>query len=100
MKAYTEKRIRTVKELRKLMQSLSPDEGIRVNSAIDNSKQFTFIAKSGGRYTINTAEKIYNKNLRVYLPGGTETWFYTSDIEEALAKVLKEAERPLRAYLY
>lgn len=100
MKAYTEKRIRSIKELRRLMQSLSSDEGIRVNSANGNSKYFTFIAKSGGRYTVNTAERLYDKDLKADVPGGTETWFYTSDIEEALAKVLREAEKPLSAFLY
>ena len=82
------------------MQSLDPDEGIRVHSANEGSKSFTFVTKKGGRFTVNTAERVYDKSLKAYVPGGEETWFYTSDIEEALAKVVKEAERPLRAYLY
>jgi len=82
------------------MQSLDSDEGIRVNSAKEGSECFTFVSKKGGRFTVNIAERVYDKSLKAYVPGGEETWFYTSDIEEALTKVMKEAERPLRAYLY
>jgi len=82
------------------MQSLDSDEGIRVNSTNVGSKCFTFVIKKGGRFTVNTAERVYDKSLKAFVPGGEETWFYTSDIEEALAKVVKEAEKPLRAYLY
>jgi len=82
------------------MQSLDSDEGIRVNSAKEGPKFFTFVTKKGGSFTVNTAERVYDKSLKAYVPGGEETWFYTSDIEEALTKVMEEAERPLRAYLY
>lgn len=78
------------------MQSLDADEGIRINS----SRRFTFVTKKGSKYTVNTTERVYNKSLKAHVPGGEETWFYTNDIEEALAKVLKEAEKPLKAYLY
>ena len=82
------------------MQRLDPDEGIRVNSVIDGSKRFTFITKKDDRYTVNTAERVYDKLLKAHIPGGEETWFHTSEIEEVLTRVIKEAERPLRAYLY
>ena len=100
MKPYREKLIRSFGELRKIMQSLDPDEGIRVNSLSDGSKCFTFVTKKGDRYTVNTAKKVYDKSLKAYVPGGEESWFHTSDIEEALPKIMQEAERPLRAYSY
>jgi len=100
LKPYLEKLIRNVGELRKILQGLDPDEGIRVNSVNDGSKCFTFVARKGDRYTVNTTQKVYDRSLRAYIPGGEETWFYTSDIEEALAKIMQDAERPLRAYSY
>ncbi len=100
MKPYLEKLIRSVGELRKILQSLDPDEGIRVNSVNDRSKCFTFVARKGDRYTVNRTQKVYDRSLRAYIPGGEETWFHTSDIEEALAKIMQDAERPLRAYSY
>jgi hypothetical protein len=100
LKPYKEKLIRSISELRKIMKSLDPDEGIRVNSANEGSKCFTFITKKVDRFSVITAERVYDKLLKAYVPGGEETWFYTSDIEEALTKVMQEAERPLRAHLY
>jgi hypothetical protein len=100
LKPYREKLIRSASELRKIVQTLDSDEGIRVSSAKEGSKCFTFLTKNGDKFTVNTTEKVYDKSLRAYVPGGEETWFYTSDIEEALAKVMQEAEKPLRAYLY
>jgi|GEM_PF-1645213 len=82
------------------MQSLDSDEGIRVSSVREGSKCFTFVTKKGDKFTVNATEKVYDRSLKAHVPGGEETWFYTSDIEEALNKVMSEAEKPLRAYLY
>lgn len=82
------------------MPTLDADEGIRIDSVNGKSKCFMFVTKKGGKYTINTAERVYDSSLKAYAPGGRETWFYTSDLEEALSKVVSEAQRPLRAYLY
>ena len=100
MNRYREKRIRSVTELRKIIPTLDIDEGIRIDSANGESKCFAFVTKKGGRFTINTAESIYDTSLKAHVPGGRETWFYTSDLEEALSKIMAEAQRPLRAYLY
>jgi|TARA_B100001971_G_scaffold205387_1_gene222785 hypothetical protein len=107
-KKYPERQIKSISELTKVIDSLDLDEGVRLLGYKEDFQGggFIFIStvhslmKSNQKYCINTAERILNEESGLYLPGGKEEFRYTSDIEEVMKYIDKNASKPLQAWYY
>ena len=107
-KPFSERRINSWRELKKIIESLELDEGVRVLGRIEGLRGGGFIfitilhsaTKPSQRYYVNTAERIYNEETKLHLPGGREKFQDFSEAEEVLKYVEKNAAKPLRAWYY
>ena len=107
-KKYPERQIKSISELTKVIDSLDLDDGVRLLGYKEDFQGggFIFIStvhslmKSNQKYCINTAERILNEESGLYLPGGKEEFRYTSDIEEVMKYIDKNASKPLQAWYY
>ncbi|MFQ6134193.1 MAG: hypothetical protein ACE5KU_00055 [Nitrososphaerales archaeon] len=107
-KPFSEKRIHSLRELKKIIEFLDLDEGVRVLGRIEGLRGGGFIfittshsaTESSQRYCVNTAERIYDEEAKMHLPGGREEFLYFSDVEEVVKYIEKNADKPLRAWNY
>ncbi|MBI2184488.1 MAG: hypothetical protein HYU39_05960 [Thaumarchaeota archaeon] len=102
MRRYREQKIRSVGELKKLIGALELDEGIRLLGNNPNFKGggFIFITKSRGKYCVNFCDRVRDKDLGAYVPGGKEEFHYTAKAEEVWSMVEDRFATPLRASIY
>ena len=107
-KKFQERQIKSIVELTKIIGAMELDDGVRLlgcNKDLQGGG-FIFIStvhslmKSNQKYCINTAERILNEESGLYLPGGKEEFRYTSDIEEVMKYIDKNASKPLQAWYY
>lgn len=99
---FSERRIRSLRELRKVVDSLDLDEGVRVLGRFEELRGggFIFINKSSNLYCVNTAERIYSEEMGTHVPGGREEFLYFKTAEETIRYVEKNAAKPLEAWSY
>jgi hypothetical protein len=99
---YSERPIRSERDLLDFIQALDEDEGIRLEGNLKNHTGggFVFIGFYRGSYCVNICDRAWNSNLQKYVAGGKDEWFYFDTAKEAFNFVLKEARRPLRGWLY
>jgi hypothetical protein len=100
MTRYGEKKIRSIKELKELIEILEPDEGIRVISSSNDEEGFIFVTRSPGRYCVNLCEKVFDESLGAMVPGGKEAWHYVTTADEVWKFIEAQTTRPLEAWLY
>ncbi len=102
MRRYREHRVRSVKELRNLIDGLDLDEGIRIVGDLNGFLHggFIFIVKSRGRYCVNFCDRLLDKKLGGYVPGGREEFHYAALPEEVWAIVKDKFASPLKAVTY
>lgn len=103
----SEKRIYSLRELKRIIESLDLDEGVRVLGRIGGLRGGGFIfvttshsAEPSQKYCVNTTERIYDKEAKTYLPGGREEFLYFSDVEEVTKYLEENAARPIKAWYY
>ena len=99
---YSERPIRTERDLLDYIKALDEDEGIRIQGDLENHIQggFIFVGIYRGSYCVNICDKIWNSKLKKYVAGGNDEWYYFDTGKQAFDFVMKEARRPLRAWLY
>ena len=99
---YSERAIRTEQDLLDYIEALDEDEGIRIQGDLKNHTEggFIFVGVYRGSYCVNICDEIWNSKLRKYLAGGNDEWYYFDTGKQAFNFVMKEAKRPLRAWLY
>ena len=99
---YSERAIRTQRDLLDYIEALDEDEGIRIQGDLENHIQggFIFVGIYRGSYCVNICDKIRNSKLKKYVAGGNDEWYYFDTGKQAFDFVMKEARRPLRAWLY
>jgi hypothetical protein len=99
---YSERPIRSERDLFDFIQALDEDEGIRLEGNLKNHSGdgFVFIGFYRGSYCVNICDRIWNPRLRKFVAGGKDEWFYFDRAKEAFNFVLKEANHPLRGWLY
>ncbi|MBI4258692.1 MAG: hypothetical protein HY619_07035 [Thaumarchaeota archaeon] len=102
MRRYREQKVRSIGELKKLIDALELDEGIRLQGKSKDFKDggFIFITKSRGKYCVNFCDKVKDKALRAYVPGGREEFHYLSRAEEVWSLVNGKFATPLKAAIY
>jgi hypothetical protein len=49
---------------------------------------------------VNICDRVWNSKLQKHVAGGKDEWYYFDRGKEAFDFVMKEAKRPLRAWLY
>lgn len=94
---YRERKLRDLEELRKAIEGLEQDEGIRMAA---KGGGFIFITRDEEHYTLSITEGFYEPRSRRHLPGGKETWLYPKKSGEVWEIALKKMESPVRAWLY
>jgi len=99
---YSERLIKDEHDLLDFIEALDEDEGIRTEGDLKNHANggFIFVGVYRGSYCVNICDKIWNAKLRKHIAGGKDEWYYFDTGREAYRFVLKEARRPLRAWLY
>jgi hypothetical protein len=99
---YSERSITREDDLLEFIEALDEDEGIRIDGALGNHENggFIFVGTYRGSYCVNICDKIWSSKFKEYLAGDKDEWYYFDKGEEAFNFVLKEAKKPLRAWLY
>jgi len=99
---YVERRIKDDQDLLDFIEALDEDEGIRLDGDLANHSNggFIFTGTYRGSYCVNICDRVWNPKLRKHVAGGKDEWYYFDTGKEAWRFILKEARRPLRAWLY
>jgi hypothetical protein len=99
---YSERQIKDEEDLLDFIEALDEDEGVRADGDLKNHTNggFIFVGIYRGSYCVNICDKVWNSKLRKHVAGGKDEWYYFDTGKEAWHFVLKEARRPLRAWLY
>jgi hypothetical protein len=99
---YSERAIRNERDLLDFIEALDEDEGIRIEGSLKNHTAggFIFVGYYRGNYCVNICDRVWNPKLRKYLAGGNDEWYYFDTGRQAFTFVMKEAKRPVRAWLY
>ena len=99
---YSERSINSERDLLDFIEALDEDEGIRIDGNLKNHENggFVFVGTYRGSYCVNICDKVWAPKLRGYVARGKDEWYYFDKGKEAFRFVLKEAKRPLRAWLY
>ena len=99
---YRERRIKDEQDLLDFIDALDEDEGIRLDGDLKNHSNggFIFVGTYRGSYCVNICDKVWSPKLRKHVAGANDEWYYFETGMEAWRFVLKEAQRPLHAWLY
>ena len=102
VRPYSERPIKDEHDLLEFIEALDEDEGIRADGDLKNHVNggFIFVGTYRGSYCVNICDKIWNTKLRKHVAGEKDEWYYFDTGKEACRFLLKEARRPLRAWLY
>ena len=99
---YSERVLRNEEDLLEHIEALDEDEGVRIQGDLENHVHggFIFVGYYRGSYCVNICDKVWNSKLRKFTAGGSDEWYYFDKAEQAFRFVMKEAKRPLRAWMY
>ncbi len=99
---YSERPIKQEQHLLEYIEALDEDEGIRMEGNLKNHENggFIFVGTYRGSFCVNICDKVLASRVHGYVAGGKDEWFYFDDGKEAFRFVMKEAKKPLRAWLY
>ena len=100
--SYSERAITKEQDLLQYVEALDEDEGIRLDGNLENHSGggFIFVGFYRGSYCVNICDRVWDANLRKYLAGGNDEWYYFDTGKQAFRFVMREAKRPIRAWLY
>ena len=100
--SYSERRIRNERDLLDFIEALDEDEGVRIQGDLKNHSGggFIFVGYYRGSYCVNICDKVWRPNLRKYVAGGKDEWYYFDTGRQAFNFVMKEAKQPVQAWLY
>jgi hypothetical protein len=99
---YSERSITNERDLLDFIEALDEDEGIRVEGNLKNHTEggFIFVGYYRGSYCVNICDRVWSPKLQKYIAGGKDEWYYFDTGKQAYNFVMKEARRPMRAWLY
>jgi hypothetical protein len=99
---YSERSITNEGDLLDFIEALDEDEGVRVEGNLKNHTDggFIFVGYYRGSYCVNICDRLWSPKLRKYIAGGKDEWYYFDTGKQAYNFVMKEAKRPIRAWLY
>jgi len=99
---YSERLIRKAPDLLDFIKALDEDEGIRLEGNLRShlGGGFIFVGYYRGNYCVNICDRIWNPKLKKHVAGERDEWYYFDDGRGAFEFVMKQAKRPIRAWLY
>ena len=99
---YSERVLRNKRDLFDYIAALDEDEGVRIQGDLKNHSHggFIFVGYYRGSYCVNICDKVWNSKLRKFIAGGNDEWYYFDTGKQAFTFVMKEAKRPIKAWLY
>jgi hypothetical protein len=99
---YSERFIRKAPDLLDFIEALDEDEGIRLEGNLRNhlGGGFIFVGYYRGNYCVNICDRIWRRKLKKHVAGERDEWYYFDDGRGAFDFVMKQAKRPIRAWLY
>jgi len=99
---YSERPIKSARDLLEFIEALDEDEGVRVEGNVVGhiGGGFIFVGYYRGSYCVNICDRIWNPRLRKHVAGERDEWYYFDKGREAYDFVVKEARNPIRAWLY
>ncbi len=102
IETYQERPITSERDLDDFIEALDEDEGIRIEGNLTNhiGGGFIFVGYYRGSYCVNICDRVWNPKVRKDVAGGRDEWYYFDTAKETYAFVLKEAKRPITAWLY
>ncbi|MFC1753666.1 hypothetical protein ACFL96_09785 [Thermoproteota archaeon] len=91
-----------------MINALDIDDGIRILGNISGLQGggFIFIStvesivKMTQKYCVNTVERIFNEEVKMFIPGGKEKFLYFKASNDIIKYVEKNAAKPLSAWYY
>jgi len=102
IEAYQERPISSEQDLHDFIQALDEDEGIRLEGNLANhvGGGFIFIGYYRGSYCVNICDRVWSARVGKHVAGERDEWYYFDTAKETYSFVLKEAKRPITAWLY
>ena len=99
---YRETKIKNTKHLLEILDSLDPDEGIRILGNMPEFKKggFIFINKPSSYFVVNFCDRVYDKQYMMNLPGGKDVFINYYSPEEVLVNLKIKFATPFIASLY
>lgn len=99
---YEERKITQLKELKALLWGLDLDEGIRFVANVEGYPEpcFVFVTKCDDKICVTAKERVFDKALNHYVPGGKEQWKYFESAETAWQYIEKLLNPPIEAFYY
>jgi len=99
---YSERKITQLREFKNLVWGLELDEGIRWIADYPNYKDgaFLFLTKCDDKYCVSIKERVFDKAMNDFVPGGKEQWKYFETAESAWNYISKTLRTPIEAFYY
>jgi len=99
---YHEDEISNLEDLRRLMEALDEDEGIRVLGRVEGFANggFIFVSRFRERFCLNICDRVWDENTGTYTVGGRDVWLYFDDINSAWNRLTSLIAHPVKAWFY
>jgi len=99
---YHEDEINNLEDLRRLMEALDEDEGIRVLGNVKESANggFIFVSRFRERFCLNICDRVWDEKTETYTVGGRDVWLYFDDVDSAWDRLKSLIAYPVKAWLY
>jgi len=97
LKRVAESRIKTKDDLKRFLQTMDRDEGVRIRGNVHGFKDggLIFITPSGDGYFINLSEHRKKRHMKV-----TEKWKFADNVKEVMEFVEANRSKPLESWSY
>jgi len=99
---YAERRIKDLPLLRRFMQALDEDEGLRIEGDVPDLANggYIFVGFYRGSYCVNLCDRIRDRQSQKYTVGSNDKWFYFEKFPDLWKFLRPLIRKPLRAWLY
>jgi hypothetical protein len=99
---YVERRIRDLPLLKRFIQALDEDEGLRIEGNRPDLANggYIFVGFYRSSYCVNLCDRIRDKQSQKYTVGSNDKWFYFEEFTDLWKFLRPLIRKPLRAWLY
>jgi len=99
---YKEEEIDNLEDLRRLMEALDEDEGIRVLGKVEGFANggFIFVSRFRDKFCLNICDRVLDEKTGTYAVGGRDVWLYFDDFDSAWSRLKSLVAEPVKAWLY
>jgi len=99
---YHEDEINNLEDLRRLVEALDEDEGIRVVGNVEGFANggFIFVSRFREKFCLNICDRVWDEKTETYTVGGRDVWLYFDDVDAAWNRLKSLIAYPLKAWFY